>query len=367
MSNEMGEIDKYIGIQRRISPSRVEKLRDYVKSPDATFPTSIIVAVPQECASYDENTCILRLSEYMDSDNPEGSVTYDNIAKILDGQHRIRAFATSDGKSFQFDFDGEGDYELSVSVFVGADLPTQATIFSIVNLAQTKVNKSLVYDLFALAKTRSPQKSAHLIAVSLDKKEKSPLFKSIKRLGTATPNRKPGSETLTQAAFVEALVPYLTDDKDKDRDFFLIDPEGTPPVIWNARSKAPLFRSLFLAQDEGRIAQILWSYFDAVVNRWPRAWNELEKGVILKRTNGFRALMSVFGDYYSAALGRRPIGEFIAFEEFERIFGFTEIEDDGFTAEIFQPGSAGESKLKKEFVSGLERWKKKQAEESIFS
>ncbi len=51
----------------------------------------------------------------------------------------------------------------------------QANIFSTVNLSQTKVNRSLAYDLFALAASRSPQKTCHDIAVALDRGKNSPL------------------------------------------------------------------------------------------------------------------------------------------------------------------------------------------------
>lgn len=46
---------------------------------------------------------------------------------------------------------------------------SHAYIFSMVNLAQTKVSKSLVYDLFEFSKSRSPRKRAHTIAVAIDR------------------------------------------------------------------------------------------------------------------------------------------------------------------------------------------------------
>ena len=54
---------KYLGIQRKLSPSRVKDLKEYVKSFDATFPTSIVLAVDESCASWDENSnelCFLK-------------------------------------------------------------------------------------------------------------------------------------------------------------------------------------------------------------------------------------------------------------------------------------------------------------------
>ena len=65
---------------------------------------------------------------------------------------------------------------------------------------------SQAYDLYDLAKARSPQKVCHNIAVALDQNTKSPFYQRIKRLGVATEGRF--NETLTQATFIESLMPY---------------------------------------------------------------------------------------------------------------------------------------------------------------
>jgi len=98
----------------------------------------------------------------------------NDIAKIIDGQHRI---AGLEGLAEQTDL------ELGGAIFVGADIATQANIFATVNLAQTKVNRSLAYDLLDYEKMRSPQKSAHHIAVALDQIEGSPFYRRIKTAG----------------------------------------------------------------------------------------------------------------------------------------------------------------------------------------
>src|ERR1700759_5307628 len=48
------DIEKYLGIQRPLSESRVKDLVKYVNFIDATFPTSIILAVDSDYVSYDE-------------------------------------------------------------------------------------------------------------------------------------------------------------------------------------------------------------------------------------------------------------------------------------------------------------------------
>src|SRR5438874_6426333 len=125
-----GQGDKYLGIQRRLNPARISEIRAYTKTKDATFPTSIILAVQGKCATWDSDKSTMTLAEYVSEtpDDPEDpSIPYDKIAKILDGQHRIEGLLGYTGPTFQ----------LNVSLFVDTDIAEQANIFATVNLAQT--------------------------------------------------------------------------------------------------------------------------------------------------------------------------------------------------------------------------------------
>jgi DGQHR domain-containing protein len=168
---EERDIERYLGIQRPLDPRRVEELEKYVNFQDASFPTSIIIAVDEAYASFDadSNTMVLRNHE---EDEATPSTNISQIARVIDGQHRIAGLLNFDGPMF----------ELSVTIFIGADISDQAQIFATVNLEQTKVNKSLVYDLFELAHSRSPQKTCHNIAIALDRDDTSAFYKRIKRL-----------------------------------------------------------------------------------------------------------------------------------------------------------------------------------------
>src|SRR5215210_6584510 len=52
---EERDVERYLGIQRPLNDSRVAELRKYVKYYDATFPTSIILAVDADCAAFDSD------------------------------------------------------------------------------------------------------------------------------------------------------------------------------------------------------------------------------------------------------------------------------------------------------------------------
>jgi DGQHR domain-containing protein len=177
-------IDTYLGIQRQLNKKRVEELKSYVNATDATFPTAVILAVQEQSVNLTavkegEQFFWMELMNSPGNDDDENTVLYRQIARVIDGQHRIVGLEGFSGESFQ----------VNIAIFVGADISDQANIFATVNLAQTKVNRSLVYDLFELSKARSPEKTCHNIAVALDRTEGSPFYHRIKRLGTATEGR----------------------------------------------------------------------------------------------------------------------------------------------------------------------------------
>lgn len=332
---EERDVERYLGIQRPLNDRRVKQLENYVNYRDATFPTAIILAVEERCAVYDDTHKTMTLSNFP-SDDKEQQVSYGNIARVIDGQHRIAGL---------FEFKGD-QFEVNVTVFVGMDVSDQAYVFSTVNLEQTKVNKSLAYDLFALARTRSPQKTCHNIAVALDQDSTSPFYKRIKRLGTATPERV--AETITQATFVEALQKYISADPKKDRDLLLRGKK--PEKVHGAElDKLPL-RNLFVEEKDLDIAQIMWNYFDAIRRRWPQAWEERGRGYILNKTNGFRAFMRVFGKAY---LFNGAPGDVVQSSKFYELLSRSTLRDGDFTVERFQPGTGGESSLVHSLVADL--------------
>lgn len=319
------ELDSYMGIQRNLSKSRVKALSSYVNNVDASFPTSIILAVDDENAEWDADRKELTLF------NKDGQ-SLDEIAKIIDGQHRIEGLKNLEaGNSFQ----------LSVSVFVGADLATQANLFATVNLAQTKVNRSLVFDLYSYERTRSPQKTCHDIAVALDRYERSPFYQRIKRLGTATPGRD--KEALTQAAIVEPLMRLISKDPSADRNAGI---KGFIKMQLDlfGKNDSLIFRELWLEKRDTDIADILINFFSAVRDRWPNAWDDLErKGNVLPKTNGYRALMRFLAIIYPVL--RDTHGEVPQQEDFAAYLRQVEMNDSDFNTETFPAGTSGEAKL----------------------
>ena len=326
---EQRDIEKYLGIQRPLDDRRVREIRGYVNFADATFPTSIILAIDEKYASFDEISSKMTIRNFSE-DELSPSIMLSNIARVIDGQHRI---AGLDGFS-----SNDGNFDCPVTIFIGADISDQAHIFATVNLEQTKVNKSLAYDLYSLSKSRSPQKTCHNIAVALDVTESSALFQRIKRLGFATDGRL--GETLTQATVVEGLLSFISIDPKSDRDTLL---RGHRLLVPSAaeHARAP-FRVFFAAEQDLDIAEIFFNFFNAVQERWPVAWRRTSRGSVLSKTNGYRALLRFLKSLYLDKFEPRYIPKANEFGEFlSRIH----VDDSQFDVDVFPPGTGGEAKL----------------------
>ncbi len=314
---EERDVEVLSGIERPLSLKRVAELRKYVTNIDASFPTGIILAVDSEHATYDPKTRTMMI------DNEE------SVAKIIDGQHRIDGLKGYSGPKFQ----------LNVTLFVNMDLEDQAILFATINLKQTPVGKSLAYDLFEFAKTRSPQKTCHNIAKLLNSREGSPFHRRIMILGVAT--GRP-TETITQAAFIDRLIGYLSTDPMADRDAIKREQKLQKIDAGMIRVRKLIFRNMFIDERDAEIARVLWNYFSAVAGRWPKAWQFKQPGLVLNRTTGFRALMRFLPVAYLSLGGLDTI---VSEEDFRSLFDKVKLADDDFNPVDFVPGTSGQAKL----------------------
>lgn len=343
----VGGYQELLGMQRQVSEKRQKEIAKYAGTIDAVFPTAVVLSVPEQCVQLDylcDGLVIrARVSAYIHPDNPELNIPLEEVASIIDGQHRLKGIELS-----------AEDMETPVALFVGADDATEASIFSVVNLAQTKVNRSLVYDLFALARHRSPEKTCHEVVVALDTMASSPFQDRIMRLGVQTEGRK--GEFISQATMVRGLLPYVTSDALTDRDrgkrFGFWDP------LVGAESKRRIFYHFFQQDEDEKILGNVVNYFNAVVARWPEAWpprdesgrfaelsdEELaaEEGKMIYRTNGFNALIRFLRDAYNSLA---PQPRVVSVEEYGLVLAEVKLDSADFNTKRFVPGSSGASSL----------------------
>lgn len=319
------EIEDYIGIQRKLESRREKIIGKYVNLVDATFPNSIILSISSKHAKYDKKTGKLKI-EFK-----------DDIAKVLDGQHRIAGFQYYKGK--------RGSFELIVTIYIDMEIEDQAIVFATINKEQKNVSNSLVADLFAFAESRSPQKTGHNIARALNKKEGSPFYDKIKILGKA----ESVNETITQATFVESILKYITSDRQADRDFYRRNKNKKDqklPLLEGKERDRLFLRNLFIEDTKDiKIAQNIWNYFYAVSQKWPTAWNTVANNNILNKSTGFIALMKFFKDSY---LSFNKPDTVISKESFTKCFENISLIDEDFNRDRYVPGGIGQSTLYKD-------------------
>jgi DGQHR domain-containing protein len=335
------DIERYIGTQRDLSEGRVAEISRYITMVDACFPTGVILAIDSAHANVKtENQGGRAVIEVSSNEG--------KVAKIIDGQHRIAGFEGYKGDPFF----------LNVTIFVDMELEDQAMVFATINLKQTKVTKSLAYDLYDFAEKRSPQKTSHNIAKVMNFKNGSPLKGFIKILGKASDSP---TESITQAAFVDRLLKLITRTPDIDKD--LIKRGKRPEKASGNDEKKLVFRNLFLQDDDSKIAFVLWEYFLAVEKRWPGALADRNRGMILGRTTGFAALMRLLPEVLSR-ITNRPLDEDtsnVDHEEMLRLLKLISLQAADFNSQKFLPGSTGEGELFNTMLQAIkhvpEKWK----------
>lgn len=333
---EGGKVETYLGMQRRLSNSRVKEISRYVQNIDATFPTGIILHI-NSYSRYDEDED--NVEEFrnviFDKEKSEMQIRVDDdVATILDGQHRIEGLKKGLGENGL-----KTKFQLNVSIFVDLDMDNQSMVFATVNKAQTKVNKSLVYDLFSFAKSRSPQRTAHNIVRLLNESEKSPFHNMVKILGTAD---DPDRETITQATIAESIIKYISKNPMADRDDLKRNKKLKRAV--GLDDKRLFFRNLFIEENEVDIAKNIFNLFTSVMQKWPDHWSN----TLLTRSAGVITFMRFLRPAYLNTVNK--IGDVVSVEQFNELLNDVEIDGDLFTKENYPPGSSGQSKLYKELI-----------------
>jgi len=307
-------------VQREQSVQRINEIALYCSDPDATFPTPIIISVyDRQNVEILDNTFIIY----------EGK-----IGQVLDGQHRIKGIQKS----------GLADrFELPV-IFVFDLIPEEeAYIFSIINSKQTKVSMSLIYDLFALSKSRSPQKTIHELARSLNTDQNSAFHNRLKMLG----KRVNGQDhaTLSQGTFVKYLLTLISKNPEED----LLNLKNN--VSLKSIVDLPL-RNYFIENNDTIILKIIKNLFNGLKNAFPELWENANNNILWK-TTGFGAVIKSFNQIYQVGDANNDLTEnfftqiFINFRQYLEQIGLT------LTSEDFTSNEQQQKKLSKILIESL--------------
>ncbi|WP_231490314.1 DGQHR domain-containing protein [Pedobacter sp. Leaf170] len=286
-------VEEYRGIQRQVTDQRKKDIMDYIKSPYATFPSSIIINFPSEFLdliplSIDvmgltklENYHNEPLAQLVQPINVEAYILSfpirNGIAQIIDGQHRLAAFEN---------FGSVMVFDLPVTIFMNQTLERQAEVFAVINGKQTRVSPSLVYDLFGITEKPTPYKVANDLVKMLNESVVSPLKENIKILGKANDFYKGVITQSTVAQNIIALICGAINQAEKDKQDVLKEQKlDSIPTL--TKKKAPL-RIFFLNKEYELLFKIIVSFFTAVAKTFPEEWND--ENSVLKKTVGMNAL-----------------------------------------------------------------------------
>jgi DGQHR domain-containing protein len=259
------------GVQRQLSARRIKEIALYTSDPDATFPTPIIIACDPDRVTLIDGKIIFG--------------TETKIGEVIDGQHRIEGLQEAQ----RLAPDSIQPFNMPVVFMLGLEPYEKAYVFSTINSKQTPVPRSLIYDLFSLSETRSPYKTSHEIARTLNSLETSPFFRGLKMLG----KRALPTEYLTQGSFVTQLVKRISKAPQKDE---ISVKKGEVP----ADNEELPFRYYWIHDRDEVIVKILLNYFGAIRDVFVEEWNPPSAdNFVLRKTVGFTALMLAFDQVWT--------------------------------------------------------------------
>ncbi|HTQ62265.1 MAG TPA: DGQHR domain-containing protein [Candidatus Solibacter sp.] len=258
-------LDSGGGIQREPSGRRIKAIVEYAESSDAAFPTAVLLAIRSEDCTLEGNMI---------------SISREGVADVVDGQHRILGLRESSAAK---------NFELPVIFIIDATDEEKALLFAIINGTQTKVPASLLYELYGVTESRSPAKTCHEIARSLNSMPESPWYRRLKMLGRKS---APGSaESLSQGTFAKFLMPLISPNPQKDRDLIRNNkPPGAYPQC--------IFNDYFREGKDSQILKVLLNVFQGARKVWPSEWDNPDDFVLTK-TLGFSGIMRALPDMVS--------------------------------------------------------------------
>lgn len=249
-------------VQREQSNSRISEIAKYCSEADATFPTPIIIAVKENAD--------IRIDEDFILFNED-----DILGEVIDGQHRLEGLKASNYLS---------KFQMPVVLMFNLYPSQKAYVFSIINSKQTRVNMSLIYDLFALSDKRSPYKTCHETARALNIDLDSPFYNRLKMLGKKEINQDFAS--LSQGTFIKYLLELISKNPDED----------TRKIKNNEKLENYdhlVLRQYFINNNDNVIFKIILNLFNGVKDAFEKEWNNPNEFIISKPI-GFGAVIKAY-------------------------------------------------------------------------
>lgn len=281
-------------IQRIFSKTRVQNIADFTTDPQATFPTPIILGV--------ESNTIKEANIETDIDGATSDVILFDIpdvgivGDVLDGQHRILGLRQSPNRS---------EFDLAVVLMFDLSLDDKAFVFSTINSKQTPVPSSLIYDLFGLSNSRSPQKTCNYIAQALNSSEGSPFYRKLKMLGRREDHHNDRKVMLSQGTFASRLEQLISRNSAEDARILKVGKGSDLPDD----KKCPL-RKYFKNDDgDATILKIVQNFFLAISKQFRVEWDDENGDYIIRKSVGYTALIIVLRHVLESGFKAKDLSE----------------------------------------------------------
>ena len=358
--DEAGEYYELDGTQRLVQPKRLQAIADYINRTDSAFPNSIILAanyrrddgliadddeedelgqsVPNNrwTIEGEDDCCTLRIP------------TREKLAAIIDGQHRLFAFAHARPARL--------DMNLICSIFLDLPRPFQAHLFATINSTQKPVDKSLTYELFGYNVEEedesywSPDKLAVFLTRRLGTDEKSPMKGRI----VIAPKKDAALLRLTQGAkwrvstavVVEGIMRLFTSNPKKDTTSLLEGERKARSSLGGVRKDKSPLRDVYLSSGDTVIYTMTLNYLTACEDTF---WKDSSAGSFITKTVGVQALFDVLRTLAKDAYDKRDIS--VPYFH-KKLKAAGEID---FSDEIFRNASgSGRSTIRKAILKAIE-------------
>lgn len=308
-------------VQREQSAKRIKEIAKYCGDSDATFPTPIIIAV----------------NENADIELGEHTLKFEGnkiIGEVIDGQHRLEGIKASNNIN---------DFELPVVLMFNLYPEEKAYVFSIINSKQTRVNMSLIYDLFALSTKRSPYKTCHETARALNKEPESPLHNRLKMLGKKAEGQELAS--LSQGTFIKYMLELISKKPDDDT-------RNLKNEIALERDERCVLRDYFIKEKDEIIYKILLNLYSGVREAFSVEWDNPDEYIISKPI-GFGAVIKAFPVIYKKGISENKLSQEFFKDVFESFKLSIEQQNIQLTSEHFGSNEQARTKLSKLIIESI--------------
>lgn len=289
------------GIQRPTQDQRLNQIADYIDRQDSAFPNSIILAanfgvdgiIQNDDEEDEEQSREWVISEGLDGCFTLVIPTEAKLAAVVDGQHRLFAFART----------AEPDrlnMELPCSIYLDLPKPFQAQLFATINSNQKPVDKSLTYELFGYNLSEeseplwTPDKLAVFLTRKLNTESESALYGRIiiapRRDSSLDPIASRTGWKVSTAVVVEGILRLITSNPKRDTNEMRT--HGSVPrrsLEGKFSDKSPL-RDVYLKGNDRLIYKMVLNYLRVCDKLF---WERAKPESFIFKTSGVQALFAI--------------------------------------------------------------------------